>query len=276
MKKQKTSSHRSARRKSKFPVKLIIITALVFLAVIFILGFAREALKKAAYFKVADIIASEENDIDISSFKGRNMLTLDLKKEAERLSKLYPVYKKISLVRILPNRIYVDFVKRNTVAYVKLEKYFSIDENSVLFDTEGEEGKSGYLPDDGLPVILGLEKKISRPILGTKYSYKELKLALEIIRELSLKNIPRDYQIRIVDVNRPENASIIMDFFLDRSNFSRDRGERNAFEVIVGQENIAYRIGLLASFLDQIDKSQDNIEYIDLRFKEPVIKLRHK
>jgi len=244
--------------------------------VIFILGFAREALKKAAYFKVADIIASEENDIDISSFKGRNMLTLDLKKEAERLSKLYPVYKKISLVRILPNRIYVDFVKRNTVAYVKLEKYFSIDENSVLFDTEGEEGKSGYLPDDGLPVILGLEKKISRPILGTKYSYKELKLALEIIRELSLKNIPRDYQIRIVDVNRPENASIIMDFFLDRSNFSRDRGERNAFEVIVGQENIAYRIGLLASFLDQIDKSQDNIEYIDLRFKEPVIKLRHK
>lgn len=278
MKRQKTNLQRSARQKSKFPVKQVIVTAAVFLAVIFIFGFTRETLKNAGYFQVTDVITTEENGIDISYFKGRNILTLDLSQEAKRLSQLYPVYKKIRLVRIFPDRIYVDFIKRNTVAYVKLQKYFFVDENSVLFGIPEQEGKGrslNYTLGDGLPVILGLERKITHPLMGTKYSYNELELALEIIKELKIKNILRDYQVKIIDVTNIVDASIVMNSFLASAN-PQDSEERGGFEIIVGQENIEYKIGLLANLLGQIDRKQDNIEYFDLRFKEPVIKLKNK
>ena len=47
-------------------------------------------------------------------------------------------------------------------------------------------------------------------------------------------------------------------------------------EVKIGREDIHNKLALLATLLAQVKNNIYNIEYIDLRFKEPVIKFREK
>ena len=51
----------------------------------------------------------------------------------------------------------------------------------------------------------------------------------------------------------------------------------NGLEIKIGQDNIRDRINILSNLLIQLRDELGNIKYIDLRFKEPVIKLNsHK
>ncbi len=166
---------------------------------------------------------------------------------------MYPSYKKIRVIRILPNRLFVDFIKRKPLAYIKLYRYFCVDEDMVLFDA------SGQLEEKDLPVILGLDTKIFGPKSGKIYNIKELALALNIIKEVRRNKMSKVYAIDRIDVTNLSNAS----FFI-----------LNVLEIRVGQDDIKDKIDILNSLLIQLKNDFGNIKYIDLRFKEPVIKLK--
>jgi len=237
----------------KIPFKLIfllLLLAAVYLSIVALLG----GLKNLDYFKIKEVIVtSGEKAEDFAYFKGQGIFNINLESESERLWQSRPSYKKVRLIRILPNRLMVDFLKRLPIAYLKLYRYFCIDEELVLLEATGEP------EENSLPVILGLETKIFGPKVGKQYNIKELSLAVTIIREFKKNRLSKYGNIKNISVTNPVST-----FFITGQDL----------EVRIGQDNVGPRMELLRSLMAQTRNELSRIKYIDLRFKDPVIKLK--
>lgn len=221
-------------------------------------------LQTSDYFKVRDIIVSQDNRIDLSYLKDKNIFSIDLKRESGYIAKYYPAYRKIRLVRLLPNRLFVNFIKRKPTAIIKLYRELFVDEEQVIFDIPQER----ELEYSDLPLILGLETKIFGLKSGAQYNIKELTLALNIVKEVKSNRVLRDYTIKRINVANLSDAS----FYLLPKNQAAT--EIKALEVKFGADNMEGKFNVLTGLLTQDKNGLGNIEYIDLRFKEPVIKLK--
>ena len=122
---------------NNLPVKLLFGLLTLILVLFFSVSYLASALKNSGFFNIKALIIRESEarnfTVDLSYLKGRNILTLDLQKEEQFISQIYPGYRKIRLVRVLPDRLFADFLRRRPVAYVKLYRYFCVDEDGVLF-----------------------------------------------------------------------------------------------------------------------------------------------
>jgi cell division septal protein FtsQ len=246
----------------KQPLKLPKIAGLRFrffiiAAVIFFIGWLAvtsvvKTLKTLDYFKIKEVIVSQPDIVNFPYLKGQNIFSVDLKKEAGYIFELYPNYKRIKIIRILPNRLFINFISRKAVGWIKLYRYFAVDEEGVLFDMS-------MLPQMDSPIILGLETKLFAPKVGRRYNLKELALALEIISQIRRSGPLKDYKVITVDVTHPAAAA----FFI-----------WGGLEIKVGQDNLKDKIAALNILLTQIKNDLANIRYIDLRFKEAVVKFK--
>lgn len=257
-------------QKIKLALKIAASAAIILAVVIFLLAALWHNFTKLDYFRIKDVLTSENNDIDLSYLKGQYIFSVNLSKESAYLSQLYPVYRKIRLVRVLPSRIYADFIKRKAVAYVKLYRYFFVDEESVLFDSPGRE-----MTED-LPVITGLETKIFGPKSGKRFNVKELALALTVIKDIRDNRMLRFQRVKKIDVAHPANASVILQLRLKSPGLFTQAVYSEPLEVKIGQVDVGDKINMLANLFIQLKKDWFNIKYIDLRFKEPVIKFKDK
>jgi len=247
------------RHRFNVPIKLITLSIIVFLALMFIIGYIWKVFKASDYFKIKDIISREGNTAELSYLKGKNIFSIDLRNESRYILEFYPDFSNIRLVRLLPGRIFVDFVKRKPLAYVKLYKYFSVDENGVLFYPLAQ-------PQDlELPIILGLETKIFGPKSGKLYNIKELVLALNIIKETKRNSVLKKYKIKKINAASSTNASVFMETVAT---------DAQDLEIKLNADNINNKITILAGLFTQEKDNLDNIKYIDLRFRETVIKFK--
>jgi cell division septal protein FtsQ len=247
----------------------IIIAAFIFLvsASIFYL---KNILRNLDYFRVKDVLVDSEGTGDFSYLKGRNIFDIDVTQEAEYISQAYPGYKRIKVIRVLPNRLFIDFVKRRPVAILKLYRFFSIDDELVLFETGNEPAMTE------LPLIIGLETKIFGPKAGTRYSIKELTQAVEIIKSIQNNRTLKDYKIKKIEVH---NANYLTCFisvpWVIYGNAQKQPAlGSDILQVRFNQEAIQDKLDLLTGLFSQIKNDLNKISYIDLRFKEPVIKFK--
>ncbi len=111
-----------------------------------------------------------------------------------------------------------------------------------------------------LTIISGLEKKILAPRLGKKYDIPELTLAVNIIKEARANKILQNLLIREVAAGNSSNVSVFFE---------------QGLEVKIGQDDTKGKINILAELLRQPKNDLDKIKYIDLRFKDPVVKLKN-
>jgi len=242
------------KQKYHFPVKLILSLLAWLLLFTFMLAFLWRAITAIDYFKVKEIIAPAGAKITgLSYLEGRNIWALDLKKESRFLSSLNPTYKRIRLVRVFPDRLFLDLYQRRALAYIKIFKYFCVDKEQVLFDASLE------VPDTDLPVITGLNNKLTAPALGRRYNSPELALALNIISEFNSSGPLGSFKISTIDILNLNNAS----FFI-----------LPGIEVRIGREGLKDKLNILSNLLLQPGQEPADIKYIDLRFKEPVVKLK--
>lgn len=239
--------------KRRLPIKAAVVIGIIILAIFFLLTFSIRRAKNLDFFTVKDIFSNENNLSNLLHFKGKNIFNLDLKKESKYLSGAYPDYRNVRIIRILPNRLYIDFIRRSPLAYVKLYRFFCVDSDMVLFNPAQE----GFAD---LPVILGLETKIFGPKPGAKYNIRELSLALNIIKEARGSKALKDYKIKRISVANAGNVS----FFIALPG-------NQGLEVKIGEDNIRPKLNLLASLFLEMKNDLYNIKYIDLRFKEPVV-----
>ncbi|MGE5197510.1 MAG: cell division protein FtsQ/DivIB [Deltaproteobacteria bacterium] len=261
------------KQKINLAIKVVSAVVIVVIAATALTAYLWRAFKKSDYFAIKDIVTSQDTPVDLSYLKGRNIFSVDLEKQARYLSDAYPVYRNIRLIRILPDRVFVEFVKRQPVAYIRLYKYFSVDRDCVLFDVLS-------MPQEAnLPVILGLETKIFGPKTGKKFNVKELNFSLDIIKEVRSVRALRYWKIRKIDVTNPDGVSFFIAMPVKNPSLlpvGAPPVPEILIEIKINQGGIADKIGILTGMLFQLKNEWVNIKYIDLRFKEPVVKFKDK
>ena len=257
------------RQKFKLPLKFILIPAIILLAISFIIGYIWKVLNTSDFFAVKQVVV-RDSSASFDYLKGRNIFSLDLKGYSRKALLGCPDCRKVRIVRIFPNCVFVDFVKRRAVALVRFYRDFAIDEQGVLFYP------SGAAVEAELPVIYGLETRIFKPSPGTRYNRAELNLALSIISEFKANKNFQGFSLKRVDVARPESAAFFMLLPKQALNYAGNKflPEWLGFEVRTGENNIGAKMMILGGLVKQESKEWANIKYIDLRFKEPVIKLK--
>jgi hypothetical protein len=256
------------KRKFKLPLKIIILPVIILLAISLLLGYIWEVLITSDFFAVKQIFV-RNSEASFDYLKGRNIFKLDLNNESQRALAKCADCRKVRFLRILPNCVIVDFLRRQPVALVKFYKIYSVDQDGVFFSPTG-------LPEEaGLPLIYGLETKIFGPKPGVKYKRPELNLALTLIKEFKLIRTLRPFTLKKIDVAKPESAKIFILLPGQPVNYIKPVAQPGwvGFEVYVGEGNIRQKLMILGGLLIQAEKELMNIKYIDLRFKEPVIKL---
>jgi len=251
-----------------------IITIIVLLAASITLLNLCIAVRNSDYFKIKDVIIEGKQNLDFYNLRGENIFAVDLEKESHRLEQAYPNFKFVRFIRVVPDRLYVDFVERIPAAEVKLYRRFCVDYEAVLFSCP--EKTNG----DELPLILGLETRIFGPKTDKSYQdIEELGLALEILNELSRNKVTRNCRVESIDMKNPENISLLIDLQRPIPFFSRNESslkEVTRIEVRLGQQELRRKIGILGSLLRRAKNQTEQIKYIDLRFNEPVIKVQER
>ena len=211
-------------------------------------------LQNREYFKIK-YVKCNDSAIDVARLLGKNIFSLDLKEQARNLRAQYPAYQSIKLTKYLPNCLLLECKKRKAVAVVRLYRFFSVGEDAVLFESDTQ----GF--DQPLPVITGLETKIFGPKSGIRYNVKELNSALELIRQVNSIAALKNYKINKIDVSKADNLS----FYI-----------LNNIEIRIGGNDIARKVKILPSLFTHIGANINKLKYIDLRFKEPVIKYKNE
>lgn len=241
------------KRKLKIPVKSIIIILLSFAALYLSLRSLSGLLWSSEYFNIR-VIRTNNKNIDLLFLLGKNIFSLNLNKEAQNILAMYPNYHKIRLIRRLPNALSVVVSERKALAYLRLYRYFAVDGEGVLFNLDNNP------LNPNLPIIMGLQAKILGAQAGRSYSHvKELLFCLDLIKEFTATRGLKRYTIKKIDAARPENLSFYM---------------LENMEIKIGQADIERKIQLLNSILAHLGSEALKVKYIDLRFKEPVIKYK--
>lgn len=259
------------KQKYNLPVKIISFWVIILLAISFIIGYIWKTLTSADFFAVRQVIVRNSTS-QFEYLKGRNIFSLNLKNEAWKAVLRCPDCRKVRFTRILPNCLVVDFLKRKGIALVKFYKNFAVDEQGVLFYPDA----TTELLD--LPVIYGLETKIFAPKPGMSYKRSELGLALSIIHEFKVNQALAGFTLKRIDVANSGNAGFFMLLPRQIPNYTLPTpgAEWLGFEVRTGANNIRQKMMILGGLVIQARKEWANIKYIDLRFKEPLIKLNNK
>ena len=259
------------KRKSNFPAKPAAIVLIILLASCFILGYIWRILTTAEYFRVRDIVSKEVLSVDLSYLKGKNIFELNLPQEAANIIGGCPDCSRIRLARVLPDRIFVELIRRKPVAFIKLYRYFAIDGDGFIFQSTLE-------PDNAaLPVITGLETKIFGPKPGKRYASNELSAALLIIKEAAKSRLLNDYKIQKLIVGGIDNITVQIPiqrgYQVSYTDWKAPK-EKEFLDVKFGQGNIRDKVVIMAGLINQERRNLGTIKYIDLRFNEPVIKFK--
>ena len=238
-----------ATQKKKFPAKLIIIVFLLIGLIYYSFVCTGRFLLTSEYFRIEKVITNNPL-LDLSYLKGQNIFQIDLAILADDLYESFPNYRKITVTRELPDTISVDFVSRQAIGYVKLYRYFAVDDQAVLFYPQDKQ------LNPQLPIIEGLETRIFGPRPGQKVNVNELKTVIDLIKSYNNIKELREYKISRIIASDISNLS----FFISHN-----------VQIKVGS-TLRGKLRILRSLLREIQSELDKVRYIDLRFKEPVIK----
>jgi len=258
------------KEKNRFPIIWIVVVVII-LAAFLVISYIYKSISESNYFDIKEIVAKGNEKIDLSYLKGKSIIKLDLSRESRKILDSCVDCSQVVLVRALPSRLYVGFIKRKPLALVKFYRYFAVDEQGVFFSVNEDPLTLG------LPVIYGLETKIFGPKLGKQNNVRELSLVIDIITQMRRNRPLKDFKIERINVLSVENIELLISS-LQAGNLSYANWQaptkKDPLEVKIGQNNIKEKVAILGGLINQNRNNLDNIKYIDLRFKEPVIKFK--
>lgn len=222
------------------------------------------ALGKTGFFTVREIKVKDNRQIELPGLAGRNIFCVDLRRLALSAMRRYPQYCRIRIYRILPDRVYVDFNERRPLASIRSEHPMLVDEFGFLFSPpDGEQEGAAK----GLPVIEGLGNKLRFTSGGKRQSLAQLQLALAVIKGFEAYPAFGGFRIKSVEI---DGAGAVADIV------QKEDAEEGAIQVKFGSERISEKMNVLATIFGHYSGEFRTISYIDLRFREPVIKYREE
>ena len=203
--------------------------------------------------KVSDPSMQYINSSRLINLKGRNIFTVNLNSFARQLQLQYPEIAEIKLLKRFPDQIVVATKKRFPFAQTRIRN------KDVTLDSKGIVLSSSTLIPEDLPLISGVLAQKAQIVPGTQLQSEELKIALEVIKIFRMNKYLSVYKILRIDVT---NLSQI-EFYLSDS-----------LKVIIDQSNIPEKIQLLSLILSQAKLKLEEVNSIDVRFKEPLIRFK--
>ena len=212
-------------------------------------------LKTSDYFTVKEIWYESSlrfmESNEMTGLKGRNIFDVDLTRVEKQLRMRYPQFAQLRVLKRFPNQILVVARQRTPLAQTQLgAKMIMLDDKGVILSIESE-------LDNQFPFIVGTGSFKGRVATGILIENVDIQLALKIIKFFKADKILSMYRISRMDVS---NLSQISFYIL------------GDVKIMMDQENFYHQLKMLSLVLSQAKLDADTVKYIDLRFKEPILR----
>ncbi|MDP3722231.1 MAG: cell division protein FtsQ/DivIB [Candidatus Omnitrophota bacterium] len=182
---------------------------------------------------------------------GKNLWAVDLVGVAEELRRQQPWLKEVRVVRQLPDTLQIDAVPRQPAAQVWLkQQWFPVDREGFILPWGSRE------PASGLVRLVGFQPSAGALRLGADNTNERLQLGLRVLEALQRAPTSIARRVTELDVADPQQIRFLLD----------------DVEVRCGAEaDLAAHLDRLQAVLKIIHRQSLAVQYIDLRFQEPVI-----
>ncbi|VAX36037.1 hypothetical protein MNBD_UNCLBAC01-105 [hydrothermal vent metagenome] len=249
-------------RKKKFKISIAPAIIKFSLATVFalIIGFAiyrgvYHFCMHSSYFQIEAIEYDAALDFihkrNLKKLKGKSIFAVDLKAIQRKLQAKYPQVTSLQVVRRFPNRIIINARQRLPLAQTKFENIIlTLDEKGVVLSSTSKKGKK-------LPWIVGVKTNNKGFTLGRPLRSRTIWSALKIIKIFQEERALRPYQIKRIDVKNLSKIYLTL---------------TNGVDIIVDTDKVEQKMQKLGVILPQDRVEFKEIKYIDLRFKEPILK----
>ena len=214
---------------------------------------ATQALFDFRYFKIKtveiDRTLSFLDKRDFASLNGKSIFNVDVVRFQRSLMDKYPQMAQANMTRKFPDRILVLARKRAPFAQVYIQnKTFLIDDQGIILFGAPEKGEE-------LPLISGIFSR-RRITTGSALGGESTLLALNIIKGFQNNHSFSPYVVKKIDVDNLKE----IDFHLS-----------NGLKIIVDKTDIERKMNTLAMVLSRNRLDTEQVKYIDLRFKDPIL-----
>ncbi|MEW6009437.1 MAG: hypothetical protein AB1629_07375 [Candidatus Omnitrophota bacterium] len=193
---------------------------------------------------------------------GENLFFVDLSRAKKILIHQNPEIETINFNKLWPDTVYIRFTLKQPIAILEPGQ-LAVDRNGFLLELE--KFKNGKV--DGLPMISGIPIK-QFALRGRLISEQWLN-AFEIINLFSKEQALNDYKLTKVEVGQVSENSL----FIKKRNAS---AEVPAIIIKIGEGKILDKLKMLEIFFKKANVDWPRVNYIDLRFKEPIVGLKNE
>jgi cell division septal protein FtsQ len=178
------------------------------------------------------------------------MFNINLKDVKMLIEREVPQLKSVAVRRVFPDRLEIDVVSREPVAFIDTAKGLVIDKEGVIL------GRGGIQKD--LVEIKGIRFFFSAPARGERINNAMLDKALMLLEGLREKGLTTRHKVKDIDVSDKNNIQLGI----------------LGVKVKMGNNDFSQKTDKLKEILEDPDVNVKDIKYIDLRFEEAVISPR--
>lgn len=191
----------------------------------------------------------EPDDVDklLSDLHGQNILLAPLDSYEERL-KMHPRIERVSMKRVLPNKVMCSIEEREPVALVFTDHFLEVDRHGMVM---GDDEYSALLD---LPIITGVSKDAAQ--VGKISSDPLLRRALEALN--LCKNFGGAFAADISELKATSNGISI-------------RSLRENCVLVLGESDFENRLRKYFLLKDTLVEKNQNTGLIDLRFEDQIV-----
>ena len=236
-------------------IAVIRVIIFLFIGFVFFTGYINtvEFLTSSPLFEVKDVMIDRSIQfIDLRSLKdikGNNIFKIDIKRIDRQIAENYPYIAQLRVVRQLPDRILVLAKKREPLMQIYFKKKY------LILDTQGVALYYTREPTV-LPQVYGIPLERSWLFLGEHIRGQELSKVVDILNSFKASPYLRRWRIHAVQAGNLSKIDVLV-------------GEN--MHVILDQDDTQDKIELLQMLISANKIDLNQVKYIDLRFKEPVI-----
>jgi cell division septal protein FtsQ len=182
---------------------------------------------------------------------GHNLWDVNVSSLADSLMRQQPQLKRVRAIRVIPNTIEIEVVRRVPAGQIRLGQWHAVDDEGFVFPAVDAQ------PRADLIAIKGVEE--SKPAIrpGQVSENAQLQAALRVIARLKQAPALPGLKVAAVDVRDPHQINVLLD---------------QDIEVRFGGEgDLLAQLGRLRAVAKMITKDPLAVRYVDVRFADPVI-----
>ena len=183
----------------------------------------------------------------------KNLWEIDLPQLSYKISRWWwPYFEQVYIQRQFPDTLKIILVERKPFAQLKLNRFYLISDSQIVLPPVLTEPHPGY------PVIEGSRVLRSKVGIGELLRDERISLALKVLDEFrSLGSLFPEYNITSINVRQPSNIQFYLKGY--------------PVQIRVSQDQLSSAFEILPELLKRYKEKLAGIEYIDLRFRRPII-----